>query len=101
MAREGGSVGVNFHSTRGDADKLVATIRRDKGEAIALKGDVCDEGEVGAMFESFLKAFGRVDILVANAGIQKDAPVADLSLDDWNAVIATNVTGQFLCAREA
>ena len=101
MAREGASVGVNFHSTREDADKLVATIRGDKGEAIALEGDVCDEGEVGAMFERFLEAFGRIDILVANAGIQKDAPVADMSLDDWNAVIATNVTGQFLCAREA
>ncbi|WP_233222443.1 SDR family oxidoreductase [Allosphingosinicella deserti] len=53
------------------------------------------------MFDASVEAFGRVDVLVANSGVQKDAAVADMTLDDWNTVIGINLTGQFLCAREA
>jgi glucose 1-dehydrogenase len=53
------------------------------------------------MFRAFLKRFGRIDILVANAGVQRDSPLVDMSLADWNTVIAVNLTGQFLCCREA
>lgn len=53
------------------------------------------------LFDEAIAAYGRVDVVVPNAGIQKDANVADMSLDDWNTVIGVNLTGQFLCAREA
>ena len=66
-----------------------------------MGGDVGDEAEVQALFDRTLEAFGRLDILVANSGLQKDAAVADMSLKDWNTVINTNLTGQFLCARAA
>jgi glucose 1-dehydrogenase len=62
---------------------------------------VSDEREVEAMFAAFRAHFGALDILVANAGIQRDSPVAKMTLDDWRTVIDVNLTGQFLCARAA
>jgi glucose 1-dehydrogenase len=53
------------------------------------------------LFAETLKAFGRLDILLANSGLQKDAPIARMTLEDWNTVININLTGQFLCARAA
>src|SRR5687767_3227748 len=76
-------------------------IREANGEALALRADVSREDEVATMFARFVDAFGRIDILVANAGIQKDAALRDLSLKQWDEVIAVNLTGQFLCVREA
>ncbi|MFZ6763213.1 SDR family oxidoreductase [Pseudoroseomonas sp. WGS1072] len=71
------------------------------GRAIAVGADVTKEEDVLRLFDRTEAAFGRVDILVSNSGVQKDAPVAEMTLDDWNSVIDTNLTGQFLCAREA
>ncbi len=53
------------------------------------------------MFARMFEAFGTIDILVANAGLQKDAPFEQMTLQDWNTVLNVNLTGQFLCAREA
>lgn len=66
-----------------------------------FKADVSREEEVRALFDAAREAFGTVDILINNAGIQKDAPFVDMSLKDWNFVLNVNLTGQFLCAREA
>src|SRR5207244_1579547 len=63
--------------------------------------DVSDENQVMAMYRQFVERFGRVDILVANAGVQRDAAFIDITLADWNTVIAINLTGQFLCSRDA
>ena len=101
MARAGAAVAVNYFSGSADADRMVAQIRGEGGRAIAVRGDVSHEADVTAMLDAVVQAFGHVDIVVANAGIQNDAAVADMTLDQWNAVIATNATGQFLCAREA
>lgn len=101
FARAGAAVGVNYHSHPQPAEVLVEDIRRCGGEALALKADVADEEQVGAMFRSFVDTFGRLDILVANSGIQRDAPAVDMTLEQWRDVIDTNLTGQFLCAREA
>lgn len=105
VARElgaaGASVAVNYISRPEDAERVVRAIQETGSEAMAIRADVSDEGQVRAMFEEMSAAFGTVDILVNNAGIQKDAPFLEMSLDDWNAVLNVNLTGAFLCAREA
>ena len=101
LAKAGAAVAINYHSHAEPAEELATRIQDAGGRAIAVGGDVGDEDAVEAMFARTLEAFGRLDILVANSGLQKDAAVADMSLADWNTVINTNLTGQFLCARAA
>ncbi|OWQ45866.1 sugar dehydrogenase [Roseateles noduli] len=101
MAEAGAAVVVNFHSQREAAQAVVEHITRSGGRAIAVKADVGSEPDVDRLFQQTVEAFGRVDILVANSGIQRDAPIGEMTLTQWNEVIATNLTGQFLCARAA
>ncbi|WP_424138224.1 glucose 1-dehydrogenase [Roseomonas chloroacetimidivorans] len=101
FARAGAAVGINYRSGRDAADAIVEEIHREGGEAIALGADVSDEAQVQAMFGAFLAAFGRLDVLVANSGIQQDAAFAEMTAAQWHHVIDVNLTGQFLCAREA
>jgi glucose 1-dehydrogenase len=72
-----------------------------RGKAIAVAGDVSDESQVRNLFERAIQEFGTVDILVNNAGLQQDAPIESMTLAQWRKVIDVNLTGQFLCAREA
>lgn len=97
----GAVVGVNYRSHPEKAEQIVDEIRQAGGDALALKADVSDEAEIQAMFSAFADAFCRIDILVANSGIQQDAAFADMTLGQWQRVIDVNLTGQFLCAREA
>lgn len=101
LASSGASVVVNYHSEAEAAHKIVDDIQSANGEAIAIQADVSKEEEVKAMFSKTLQHFGTIDILVNNAGLQKDSPFVDMTIDQWNAVIGINLTGQFLCAREA
>ncbi|RAU45508.1 MULTISPECIES: glucose 1-dehydrogenase [unclassified Pseudomonas] len=101
LAASGAAVVVNYHSQPEPAEKLVDEIRAAGGQAIAVGADVSKENEVERLFAATLDAFGRLDILVANSGLQKDAAIAELTLEDWNTVINVNLTGQFLCARAA
>ncbi|MEG4021357.1 MULTISPECIES: SDR family oxidoreductase [unclassified Microcoleus] len=101
LASAGASVAVNYHSEAEEAQKIVADIKAAGTEAIALGADVSKEDEVKAMFSQMFKEFGTIDILVNNAGLQKDSPFVDMTIDHWNMVIGVNLTGQFLCAREA
>ena len=102
LAEAGAAVGVNHRESGADkAASIVEEVAARGGKAIALEADVGHEDGVIAMFDRFVEAFGGVDILVANAGIQKDAPFDGMSLAAWNDVLAVNLTGQFLCAREA
>jgi glucose 1-dehydrogenase len=97
----GADVVVNYRSGEEEAAEVVAAIK-DKGSgAIALQADVSREDQVQAMFARMFEAFGTIDILVANAGLQQDAPFEEMTLKQWNTVIGVNLTGQFLCAREA
>jgi glucose 1-dehydrogenase len=100
-AAEGAFVGVNYAASPEGAQEVVQAIRGTGGRAIALGADISDESQVHAMFERFVAEAGRVDIVVANAGIQKDNAFAAMTVDEWNRVLAVNLTGQFLCAREA
>ena len=101
LGAAGAMVGVNYRSHPEEAEQVVAAISDAGGRAIALQADVSSEADVQAMFARFCDAAGRIDILVANAGIQQDARFADMTLDQWRRVLDVNLTGQFLCAREA
>ncbi|MBA3477075.1 MAG: SDR family oxidoreductase [Lautropia sp.] len=101
LAEAGAAVGVNHRDSGEAADDVVRKIREKDGEAVQLKADVSREGDVKALFDRFMEEFGRIDILVANAGVQKDAPLTNMSLEDWQKVVDVNLTGVFLCMREA
>lgn len=101
FATAGAAVGINYHANDAKAEALAEEIRQAGGEALLLKGDVSKETDVRKMFKTLVGEFGRIDILVANAGLQQDAPVIEMTLDQWCAVLDTNLTGAFLCAREA
>ena len=101
LAAAGAAVAINYVSGEARANDVVEDIRKDGGKAVAIQADVSKEHEVQAMFQTMFEQFGSIDILVNNAGLQKDAAIHDMSLEQWNTVIGVNLTGQFLCAREA
>lgn len=102
LGHAGADVVVNYVSDPDKAEEAVQEIKRRCGtEAMAIQADVSNEAQVEAMFRTMCKEFGTVDILVNNAGLQQDAPFDELTLAQWNKVISVNLTGQFLCAREA
>jgi glucose 1-dehydrogenase len=101
LAHAGADVLVNYVSQPEAAEATAAEARRCGSKVIAHQADVSDEAQVRAMFDRAVAEFGTVDILVNNAGLQQDAPVEQMTLAQWNKVIGVNLTGQFLCAREA
>jgi glucose 1-dehydrogenase len=88
-------------ATKDAAEAVLADIVAAGGKGITAQCDVSREADVQQMFADTIKTFGTVDILVNNAGVQKDAPFEQMTLDQWNFVLSINLTGQFLCAREA
>ena len=101
IGNEGANVVVNYVTKPEVAQQVVDEIKCNGGNAIALAADVSKEEQVQSMFQAMYKEFGTIDILVNNAGLQKDAAFENMSLADWQLVIDVNLTGQFLCAREA
>ncbi len=103
LAAAGAAVGINHPvpATAAAAEQVAAGIREIGGTAAAFQADVSQEAEVEAMVAAFADRFGRLDILVANAGVQRDAPVERMTLAQWQQVLGVNLTGQFLCARAA
>jgi glucose 1-dehydrogenase len=101
LAGAGADVAVNYVGGEQPALDVVNKIKAAGGRAIAVQCDVSKEDQVQAMFQRTIKELGTVDILVNNAGLQKDAAIDAMTLDQWNTVIGVNLTGQFLCAREA
>ncbi len=101
FAAAGARVAVNYNSSKDKADAVVAEIERDGGTAFAFEADTSDEVDVQRLFAETVERYGAVDIVFANAGLQKDAAFADMTLADWQKVIDVNLTGQFLVAREA
>ncbi|UOB16733.1 SDR family oxidoreductase [Abyssalbus ytuae] len=103
MAMEGANVVVNYYSDKENAEETAHWINDNTicGEAIVIGCDVSKEEEVKKMFATTVNHFGTVNVCVANSGIQKDYPLHEMPLDAWQRVIDVNLTGQFLCAREA
>ena len=101
LGQAGADVVVNYVGPEGPANEVAAVIADSGVRALAIRADVSQESEVAAMFAKMLKEFATIDILVNNAGLQKDALLEEMTLAQWNTVIGVNLTGQFLCAREA
>jgi glucose 1-dehydrogenase len=101
LGEAGADVAVNYVSNPEAAEEVAEKIRAFGSKAIVLKADVSQEDEVKSMFADMFNAFGTIDILVNNAGLQQDAKFHEMTLAQWNKVIEVNLTGQFLCAREA
>jgi glucose 1-dehydrogenase len=101
LAAAGADVVVNYVSGAAAAEDLAHELGRGGGRALAIRADVSREAEVEAMFQAMLAAWGPLDILVSNAGIQRDAALVDMTLADWEAVLGVNLTGTFLCVRAA
>lgn len=101
LAQSGAAVAINYNSQPEPAEKLAAEIEAGGGRAFAIQANVSREDDVERLFAETVSRWGGVDIVVANSGLQKDAPTAEMTLEDWNTVMGVNLTGQFLCARAA
>jgi glucose 1-dehydrogenase len=101
LGQAGADVVVNFVRGEDAAHEAADTIKASGSSAIAVQGDVSQEGDVRRMFQKMYDEFGTIDILVNNAGLQQDASIDKMTLQQWNTVIGINLTGQFLCSREA
>lgn len=101
LGAAGATVGVTYHGSEDGARDVASDIEAAGGRAVVMQADVSDETSVQRMFDTFANEVGDLDVLVANAGVQQDAAITDMTLAQWETVIGTNLTGQFLCVREA
>lgn len=101
LGQAGADVVVNYVAGDKAAQQVVDEITACGVRAYAHEADVSNEAQVQRMFQKMIQDFGTIDILVSNAGLQRDAPLEEMTLQQWNTVIGVNLTGQFLCAREA
>ncbi len=101
LGQAGADVVVNCGRNRAEADKVMAEIEGNGGRAFVFQADVSQEDQVLAMFARMKEEFGAVDIVVNNAGVQKDAPFDQMTVEQWDQVMGINLRGQFLCSREA
>jgi glucose 1-dehydrogenase len=101
FAQAGADVAINYGHDEAGADETENAVRAAGVQALIHQADVSKEDDVQAMFRHVIDTFGTVDIVVSNAGIQQDAALVDMTLAQWQRVIDVNLTGQFLCAREA
>jgi len=83
------------------AERVVADLNAGGAEALAIRADVAREADVEALFAEMLAAWGRIDILVNNSGVQRDAALTEMTLEQWTTVLGVNLTGMFLCTRAA
>jgi glucose 1-dehydrogenase len=101
LGKAGADVVVNYVRGEEQANEVAAEIGKCGSRAYVHQADVSNEEQVKSMFRKMYKEFGTIDILINNAGLQQDAPFDEMTVDQWNLVINVNLTGQFLCAREA
>ncbi|MCA1940753.1 MAG: glucose 1-dehydrogenase [Caenispirillum bisanense] len=100
LGRAGARVAIVYHANAEGGEDTAQAVEEAGGRALVLQGNVADEDDVTALVRRTREKLGTVDILVSNSGIQKDADFLEMTLDDWNAVLSVNLTGQFLVTRE-
>ncbi|WP_433354327.1 glucose 1-dehydrogenase [Microtetraspora malaysiensis] len=101
LAADGARVLVNYRTNREAAGKVVTRITTDGGQAVAVQADVADADQLRSLFDAAEEHFGRLDVLVSNAGIWRTAPIGQASDEDFDTVFATNTRATFLALREA
>ncbi len=101
LADAGAKVMINYLGDRDKAERVAERIRAKQGQAMIFQTDVSEENQVKSMFDVLIGYWGSIDILVNNASLQYDTALVNMSLEQWNKVLSYNLTGQFLCTREA
>lgn len=101
LAKSGAKVAINYYSDKEGALDTLNQIKDIGGEAFIVQADVGDEDAVESMFDKVFETYGNLDILISNAGLQKDAPFEEMKLKDWELVLRTNLTGAFICSQVA
>jgi glucose 1-dehydrogenase len=101
LGQAGADVVVNYVDGDDAANAVVEEIKKSGAKAYAHQADVSSEDQVAAMFARMMQEFGTIDILVSNAGLQRDSAFHDMTMAQWNKVLSVNLTGQFLCGRAA
>jgi glucose 1-dehydrogenase len=101
LGAAGAAVVVNYVGNADAARRVADEVKASGSDALAIRADVSKEAEVEAMFAEMQRAWGGIDILVSNAGLQRDAAITEMTLEQWNSVIGVNLTGAFLCGRAA
>jgi glucose 1-dehydrogenase len=101
LGQAGADVVVNYVDGDDAASAVVEEIRKSGAKAYAHQADVSSEDQVAAMFAKMMQEFGTIDILVSNAGLQRDSAFHEMTMAQWNKVLSVNLTGQFLCGRAA
>src|SRR5881394_1055363 len=101
FAAEGASVIVNYASAKQDADRVVDEISKRGGKAIAIQGNVAKKPEVERLFAEAEKAFGKIDLLVNNAGVYEFVPLEEVTEQQFHRMFDTNVLGLLLVTQEA
>jgi 3-oxoacyl-[acyl-carrier protein] reductase len=101
LARHGAFVYINYNSREAEAESVLAAIREEGGDGVTVRASVREEADVAQMFAGIRQRHGRLDMLINNAGLMRDAYLGMMSMQDWQAVIDTNLTGLYLCSRAA
>jgi glucose 1-dehydrogenase len=101
LGQAGADVVVNYVDGDDAANAVVEEITKSGAKAYAHQADVSSEDQVEAMFARMMQEFGTIDVLVSNAGLQRDSAFPDMTMSQWNKVLGVNLTGQFLCGRAA
>jgi len=101
LAAHGAAVAIDYRGKEDQASEIVAAIEGAGGRAIGVQMDITDEDEVARGFAEARAAFGGLDLVVNNAGVEAPFELVDMPLDEWNRVIGVNLTGVFLASREA
>ncbi|WOI54684.1 SDR family oxidoreductase [Parvularcula sp. LCG005] len=101
LAREGANVVLTYHSHEEDGEKVADECRSEGVQALSVHTDVTKKDDIEDLIKTACAEFGHLDIMIANAGVQVDASLLDMSLEDWETAIKVDLTGQFLCAQAA
>jgi len=101
LAKQGADVAVNYHSKSQEAEAVVAAIKALRRDSFIVQGDVADLASIQKMFAEVKDKWGKLDILVNNAGILQFKPFEQITVEDWDKMINTNLRGQFLCTQQA
>ena len=101
FARAGAAVVVDYVGKADQADEVVTQIKQSGGRALAVQADVSQQADAQALMDHAASEFGQIDILINNAGVEKEMPFLDTPLEDWNKIIAVNLTGPWLCTQAA